>query len=423
MLNYQMDIQYAEFSLNSHQNIKGVKLIGAKTSVRTPTHTIVLLDTSGSMCESNKLTNVKNSLLYLLKYLQPTDILTLITFSTISKIKMNAYTTSENLDMIRHIINTLQVEGGTNLSAGLFNVKEVLELSPTSTAKTGLIILTDGHTNEGVVLHSSLMEIITSLKTIQPNLSITTIGYGDDHNAYLLRDIGLRGGGSYNVVNTQDEVGATFGEILGGLMSCVAQNISIQYPSSWKCMNMYPSSTVDDMTTLYVGDLYSESETTILFNVSTNSPILVKGVNAQTYQIILHSVLWTPLSTSSIASYKVSYIQACVAACLISPLSNIHLHNEFLKLSAYLEDPEIQYHPLVSVLKTEVQHMMNRELNDLERTQHSAFFTTGRGISRRLNLDYDALANQLSNITITSPFSNNVQRELSLCIQADCDPS
>jgi hypothetical protein len=160
-----------------------------------------------------------------------------------------------------------------------------------------------------------------------------------------------------------------------------------------------------------------------LFKNSTNDSIIIKGVNAQTYQTILNSIAWTPLINQSIASYKVSYIQACVAACLISPSSNTNVQHECLQLKRYLEDPEIQYHPLVSVLKSEIQHILNKELNDLERTQHSAFLITGRGISRRINVDDEMLANQLDNISITSPFSNNVQRQLSQSIQAECDPN
>lgn len=421
-----MDIQYAEFSMDNIRRIKGIKLIGAKTSVRTPTHTIILLDTSGSMNENNKLNNVKKSLLYLLKYLQPTDILTIISFNNSSTIKMNAYTIPENLEMFRHMIDTLQAYGGTNLSAGLFNVKEIIESTLTSDKKTGLIILTDGHTNEGITRSSDIMDIVAGLQMIKPSLSITTIGYGEDHNITLLRDIGIQGGGSYNIVNNKDEVGATFGEVLGGLSSCVAQNILLQYPSTWKCMNMFPSTTTGDTTTLQIGDLYSESETTIIFTSSDTTPILVKGVNTQTYQIILQSIHWLPTAEELHASYKVSYIQACVAACLISPMITTNVYHECMQLKRYLDDPSIQYHPLVVMLKTEIQSIMNQELNLSERTQHSAFYTVGRGISargyRNAN-DDDILAGGLNMLNLFTPFSNRAQRDLTQCMQSEDDPN
>lgn len=417
-----MNVKHAEFSMDGVLRLKGVKLTGAKINQRTPTHTIVLLDTSGSMNENNKLNNVKRSLLYLVKYLQPTDILSLVTFNTRSTVKINARMTQENLEMFQYMITNLSADGGTNLSAGLFNVKEIIESSDTPQLKAGLIILTDGHTNEGITHSSNIIDIINDLKHVQPNLSIATIAYGDDHNVELLRDIGLLGGGSYNVVNDQDTVAVTFGEIFGGLISCVVQNIVLEYPSSWRCLNMFPSATRGDTTYLEIGDLYSESELTILFKQSDSREVVLKGVNAQNYKRFVIPVQWSSITTESMESYKVSYIQARVAACLVSTAPHAYIRSECLELSRYLQDPTLQYHPLVKVLQNEVQHIINDEINDLERTQHSAYFTTGRGISRTVCIDTNVLAGQLTNLNISSPFSNRVQRDLTQSIQLDNDP-
>jgi hypothetical protein len=73
-------------------------------------------------------------------------------------------------------------------------------------------------------------------------------------------------------------------------------------------------------------------------------------------------------------------------------------------------------------LKSEIQHIVNGEINELERTQHSAYFTTGRGISRTVCLDTNVLAGQLNNLNVSSPFSNRVQRDLTQSIQFDNDP-
>ena len=117
-----MNFEHTEFSINEVP-LKGLKITGNKVTQRNPAHTIILLDTSGSMNEDNKLNIVKKSLYFLLRFFQSTDSLSLITFNETSNIIIeNKNATSENLNIFHYIIDRLNANGGTNLSAGLLNV-------------------------------------------------------------------------------------------------------------------------------------------------------------------------------------------------------------------------------------------------------------------------------------------------------------
>ena len=423
-----MNTEVSEISVNG-KVLKGLKITGNPITSRNNTHTIVLLDTSGSMSYNSKLNNIAKSLSFLLKFLQSTDYLSLVTFNYGSQIIIdNMKVSSEYLEAFKYAIDTLDAEGGTNLSSGLLNVKSIIERADhTQVSKTGLIILTDGHVNEGVIKSEELMRIISLIKGVNPNISITTIGYGEDHNATLLNSIATNGGGSYNIVNNIEEVATVFGDILGGLMTTVSQNVKLEYPSSWNCINMYSKTTENSSTTLYIGDVYAESETILLFENTTNDTIKLVGTSTTDYSNWAKEIHWATSLSESKDVYHMAYIRNTIAYILknMNAMEASIIQNTMNPIKDYLNQPLIQYHPLTKMLKTQIENIENQiirptNFNDTINIQTSAFLALGRGASaprhvprrRADSSDEDAILNGLSDLNVTTPFSNRVQREL-----------
>lgn len=411
--------------------LKGVKIIGNPIEQRNNTHTIVLLDTSGSMSDDNKLENVKKSLNYLLKFLQNTDYLSLVTFNYGSEIIINnTKVSSDYLETFKYAIDTLDAEGGTNLSSGLLNIKNIITHADiTQVSKTGLIILTDGQVNEGVTKSEELLRIIHTIKEVNPNISITTIGYGEDHNATLLNTIATNGGGSYNVVKNIEEVATVFGDILGGLMTTVAQNVSIKYPSTWNCINMYSKVQRNDYIELYIGDIHAESETILLFENTTNSNIHISGALTHDYSMMQKEINWTTNIAQHSEPYYMAYIRNTIAYILknLKTLDVGIIQTKLTPIKEYLNQPMIQFHPLTRLLKSEITNIENQIVrpNALDTTlnlQTSAFLALGRGASaprrrplrRQMSINEmdDSLDDIINTVNISTPFSNRVQREL-----------
>lgn len=388
-----MDVEISEISVDNRP-IKGLKLIGHPCSQRNPVHTIILLDTSGSMNSDSKLKNVKKSLYFLLKFLQ-NDYLSLISFSDTSEILLeNTRITPDQTDMLHYTIDNLKAERGTNLSAALLNAHTLLQRTQ-SEVKTGLIILTDGHANEGITKSEDLLNIISTIKA-NSSVSITAIAYGEDHNADLLKDVATIGGGSYNMVNNFEQVATVFGDILGGLMTCVMQNVLVKYPATLTTLSPYPTKN----GTLTIGDIYAESETVVLFE-GTGQPT-VEGVATSTYAW----GLYTPTRSADNTSYYVTYVRleiANILAHMTLPKAQIIARLEKLKpLLVNLT------HPLIPLLKNEITHIetqLEERLNTSANLQASAFFALGRGVQSQM-------ANQLHDMHIHSPYANSIQREI-----------
>jgi Mg-chelatase subunit ChlD len=423
-----MNTEVSEISVNN-KLLKGLKIIGNPIAQRNATHTIVLLDTSGSMNDQSKLNNVKKSLSFLLKFLQKSDYLSLVTFNYGSQIIINNIkVSSEYLETFRYAIDTLDAEGGTNLSSGLLNVKSIVERADqTQVSKTGLIILTDGQVNEGIIRSEELMRIIHSIKEVNPNITITTIGYGEDHNAALLNNIATNSGGSYNVVNTIEEVGTVFGDILGGLMTTVAQNVQVTYPSSWNCINIYLKSSSNNTSSLYIGDVCAESETILLFENTDNEHVTLTGVLTNDYSSINNTISWSTNLSQSKDSYHMAYIRNTIAYILknLRNMEETTISTNLNPIKEYLNQPLIQYHPLTNLLKSEIENIENQirtpsQVNTTMNLQTSAFLALGRGTSspRRLprrradSNDENMMLNAMNSISISTPFSNRIQREL-----------
>ena len=406
------------------KTIKGLNIIGNKVSQRNPTHTIILLDTSGSMNENDKLKNVKKSLQYLIKFLLPSDFLSLITFSYSSKIvfeniSVNSYT-SQALDVT---ISSLEALGGTNLSSGLLNARKILEHTQTSNIKTSIIILTDGHTNEGITHSQELINLIHYIKALRNDITINSIGYGEDHNANLLKDIAIHGNGGYSIVNNLESVATVFGEVLGGMMSCVAQNTTVSIPLSWNCFNIYSKSTQNNMTIIDIGDIYAETETILLFEGGSGTAS-VQSVNTCNFEIINHSNDFSINSTN-----KEPYMFAYIRNMLSYLLTNLNTENQTENMNSLntikllLQEVENSNNILLPFLKEQVANietqlsMPHNPLNESQFIQTSAFLGLGRGIytpSRPTyrNNNINDITDQMNNANICTPFSNRVQREI-----------
>ena len=286
-----------------------------------------------------------------------------------------------------------------------------------------------------MIRSDDILRIIESLKDADSNLTITTIGYNNDHNAILLKDLATTGGGSYNIVNNQEEVASVFGDILGGLMTTTAQNVVVNYPSSWNCINIYTKKENNNIISLSIGDVNAESETIILFENTDNNDVVVKGFSTKDFGEIVKIIKWnTEILSNDRIAYIVSYIRNGIAYILANMNNRDMIRPKISIIKSYLSEPIIQYHPLIPFLvqeinSIEVQLNNGINLNQTSNLQTSAFLALGRGTSqyqtpvrihrvrRRLSFsggedDEDILVNSMNNINIQTPFSNRIQQEL-----------
>ena len=256
-----------------------IKAPAQEQASRQPVHFIALVDTSGSMDGENRLINVVASLTFMLEHLTATDYLTVITFSTSATV---AVTTTQLLPgaktAIAQTLQGLVASGNTNLSAAILLARDCLAsalLAGIPATKTGILILTDGHANTGLIGEAELAALLAPVAAT--GTTVSTIGYGTEHNSALLTQMATAGSGSYNVVNNVEDTASCIGDIIGGLLSCVAQNVVVEYPAGTTFETSYnvscaaAAAAAEPTKRVTIGDVLAESDIYIISSAAATS--------------------------------------------------------------------------------------------------------------------------------------------------------
>lgn len=426
---------YLESTTNPGLKKAGLILRGNTRNTRQPVHMMLLCDTSGSMEEQNKLESVKKSVNLLLSLLSPDDRISLATFSDNSKIILSRATPSnEDRQAIQYRVESLRPDGSTNLSAGLLEVRRLVE-DAASGRKQGVILLTDGHANVGVIKEDELVRIARLLEAEQAGLTLTSVAYGVDHNSDLLTQIAQVGGGAYNVVKNLEDVATVFGDILGGLVSVSAQGVQVQLPPGAKANTSYPCETdAAGLTTVYVGDIYADAEIVILFeNHPTNGPLRIKGTNMASLAMIDEIIEPSPFTPGMTVPQciRVADLRQRTADLMKLALKEFTKTVEARIDALILEiqvDETIHEHPLKPMLLEDLEEakkiISTRGTYDnhqaVEFAQHSAFLSMSRGIRSHTRnvpppphtpLQRSPAAHQQSPNAFLSPFATRAQTQ------------
>lgn len=244
------------YTLSSGKHL--LKVIGgAAPGIQAPIHLIAVIDTSASMLQEDRLENVKRSLHFMFPMLSAADQVSLVTFDDYAHVHVKAQTmTADGLARVQQVLGNIKVGGATNLSAGFTAAEECIGPG----YKVGLIVLTDGYINRGVKEVPALINMVRRLREANPTLTVYTVGYGAEHNAELLSAAATEGTGAYSIVNNQEHVASVFGDMLGGLMTCVAQNVEVMLNEGAEPRTRFRVNG----NRVHIGDIYAATEQTLL---------------------------------------------------------------------------------------------------------------------------------------------------------------
>jgi hypothetical protein len=190
-------------------------------------------------------------------------------------------------DNIRARISIIRIESNTNLSAGIVQARDSLQID-TSNSKQGILLLTDGVANMGLTRPADILDLVRNTITKFNGTSISSVGYGTDHNVELLQSISTEGGGSYYVVNNLEDVATVFGDILGGLVSCASQQVRVALPVGTEVKSRYGTNTVASTLEIVIGDMPAGAEAAFLAKIPSGAVATLKGydlVTHNTYEI------------------------------------------------------------------------------------------------------------------------------------------
>ena len=405
------DMEVNLFRIEYARNISCVTLKGLivdEVMEGPPIDLIILLDQSESMVNQNRFRNAVKTILCAVDLLSERDIFTLITFDTVIEVRMRRLPlTTENKSHIRTLLGTLAPRGTTHLSGALSAIHEIMDnsgsnssssSSPISSYKHGVFLLTDGEPTAGVTDLTGLRSHVVALMERYPDLTITTAGIGEGHNATLLQEISTVGNGTYNIVNNLEQVASVFGNVLGGLRTCIVQQARLLVPASTLQLTKFSERVVGVEKEIVIGDILANNEVTVVFENLVVEDVLLKGADVTTGIPFTTNIRMTPITPVLQQQGLLAFSRAEVAAFVervMNALTNGFFGAERLGLQALgrillgqlVAQPSS---PLLDILIHECEQALRitdipppprlmRTISN-QMSQHSTALGTGRGI-------------------------------------------
>jgi hypothetical protein len=275
MVQFDKDIVSDDFTNASPQNnyfgVINLKIKKMDPSIQKR-HFVFNVDCSGSMSDRcndgrTKMDHANHTLINMINYFAEHPELmvsiTVIAFdSSIYNIITNEEVREDNLDKLIQDVKKIRPKDMTNIEKALVNSKEYIAsyINNNNDVYVSHIFMTDGDATTGEMVPVKLKEYVS------PLVSNIFIGFGIEHNAYLLKELASNIKNNYYFVDALEKAGLVYGEILHSIIYRVLENTNISVVNGliydWKKNNW-----VDSMA---VGDLISETNKT--YHILSDKP-------------------------------------------------------------------------------------------------------------------------------------------------------
>lgn len=250
---------WAVISLSANKEVTGST--GSEPgSRRLPLNISMVLDRSGSM-RGNPIDQVKQAAKFLVEQMGAEDFASLTVFdSDVEVVFPSQHVT--NKDLLKGAIELIRANGSTNLSGGLLRgYAEALKECRDGQVNR-VMLLTDGMANVGITDSAALASKVHAM--LEKNVSLSTIGVGLNFDEDLLIAQAEAGNGSYYYVKDADDIPGVFATELEGLLSVVAQGITLKVDGLSGCQVTavygYEPSFAGGGVSLSLPDMFADEE-------------------------------------------------------------------------------------------------------------------------------------------------------------------
>jgi Ca-activated chloride channel family protein len=234
----------------------------AEAVAAQPTDALVVLDISGSM-SGQKLDYAKQALHQLIDRLTTRDRFGLVTYESEAQL-LQPLTRADgaNVAHFHRVVNELETAGGTNMSAGLDLALRQLRQRERAGAGARVLLLSDGHANEGDSSADGLMA--RARRVTQQDDVLSALGIGDDFNEDLMTGLAETGTGNFYYLSRVETLGSFFDAELAAASQTVASALELAFSpaAGVKLLELsgYPLQSDGADTTVRPGNLIAGQE-------------------------------------------------------------------------------------------------------------------------------------------------------------------
>lgn len=207
----------------AHVGIQGRNVSSTK---RAPLNLVFLIDVSGSMSDENKLPLVKKALQLLVKNLNPTDRVALVTYAGNSRLALPSTPATQKTKILQALEN-LESGGSTNGEGGILRAYDVAREHFIRKGINRVILATDGDFNVGVSNREELVTMIQKQAKSGVYLNIFGFGMGNLKDA-TLEQLANKGNGIYGYIDSYQEARKVFAEQVNSTLITIAKDVKIQ---------------------------------------------------------------------------------------------------------------------------------------------------------------------------------------------------
>ncbi|MBE9208618.1 VWA domain-containing protein [Nostoc sp. LEGE 06077] len=264
-----------------------VSALADQVEGRLPLNLCLILDKSGSM-HGKPMQTVIQAVEQLLDRLQPGDRISIVAFSGAAEVIVPNQVIQDPITIKSLLKNKLNASGGTAIAAGLeLGITELMQGAKGAVSQA--FLLTDGHGESSLRLwkweignddNKRCLEL--AQKAAKINLTINTLGFGNNWNSDLLEKIADAGGGSLAYIEQPEQVVEQFSRLFGRISSIGLTNayLLLSFVPNIRLAELKPIAQVSPDTielpvqietdggfTVRLGDLMQDVERVVLVNL------------------------------------------------------------------------------------------------------------------------------------------------------------
>jgi Ca-activated chloride channel homolog len=193
---------------------------------KRPANLVFLVDTSGSMNESDRLPLAQQVLRQALDLLEPTDTVSIVSYAGDTSVRL-APTAVADRDRIVASISGLTSSGGTAGASGINLAYEQAQSAFIQAGINHVVLCTDGDFNVGISDTAALVSLIRDKR--QTGITFTALGFGRGNlNDAMLEAISNAGNGFYGVISSESQAAEYVDERLLSTLSLIARDMKVQ---------------------------------------------------------------------------------------------------------------------------------------------------------------------------------------------------